>query len=231
VTRLDPAPTGRDANRHATGGRSARPIRVCLVNDYEIVLQGLHSMLRPFSDRIEVVEHQVGGTPDVRADLALFDTFAGRRDAIDRAARMAAEDVVEYVVLYTWDAAGPLLELAASVGVSAVIQKSVTSERLVDLLERVASGERLGLEHAVRGVRRARSPELSEREQEVLALLGHGFTNRQIADQLFLSVDTVKTYTRRVYTKLGVNNRTRAALQAAELGLVPNQHATWVNPP
>ena len=69
---------------HQTISR-VRPITVALVNDYEIILRGLHSMLTPFADRIQVVEHETSGTPDNHADVALFDTFASRRDALDRA--------------------------------------------------------------------------------------------------------------------------------------------------
>ena len=83
------------SDSRANGGQPTtnrvRPITVALVNDYEIILRGLHSMLTPFSDRIEVVEHETSGTPDKPADVALFDTFASRRDALDRAREMIAE--------------------------------------------------------------------------------------------------------------------------------------------
>ena len=69
-----------------------RPIRVTLVNDYEIIVQGLRRMLEPFSDRIEIVETQVGGVPDLPTDIALFDTFAGRRYALQRVRLMAHVD-------------------------------------------------------------------------------------------------------------------------------------------
>lgn len=211
--------------RTASQGRSQgaealeRPIRVSLVNDYEIILQGLHAMLAPFRNRIVVVEHEVGGTPDVPADVALFDTFAGRRDALDRAAKMVAEGVVNHVVMYTWDAAPQFVEIARTNGVSAVILKSVTGGTLVEQIEQVVGGERLGFDHNARMNRRGPGEALSLREQEVLALLALGYSNPEIAEELFLSVDTVKTYVRRVFAKLGVNNRTTAALLAAKYDL------------
>lgn len=204
-----------------SGLNAPSPIRVSLVNDYEVILRGLHSMLSPFSDRITVVEHQIGGTPDERAHIALFDTFAGRRDALDRARQMTEDGLVDHIVLYTWDAAPRFLDIAKSIGVSAVILKSVSGELLVEQLERVVAGERLGWSDSSRSVGRGSGEALSMREQEVLALLALGFSNPEIAQELFLSVDTVKTYVRRVFAKLGVNNRTNAALLAAKYDLPP----------
>jgi DNA-binding NarL/FixJ family response regulator len=206
------------------GGRVSRPIRVSLVNDFEIVVRGLDTMLRPFKDRIVIVEREVGGTPDEHADIALFDTFAGRREALDRAGLMLRQGLVDHVVLYTWDAGAPFLEAAYEIGVSAVISKSVASCDLVDAMTRVVAGERLGLEHVVRRGRLGMSSmQLSEREREVLALLAQGLSNREIAHELYLSLDTIKTHVRRVFSKIGVTNRTQAALHAVEHALVPRR--------
>jgi len=216
---------GNDGRQH---GNVVRPITVALVNDYEIILRGLHSMLSPFSDRIEVVEHDTGGTPDKHADVALFDTFASRRDALERARQMIAERKVRHVVLYTFDAAEEFLTIARDIGVSGVVLKSATGDVLATALERVVAGERVGLDDVVRATRSRTSKDLSPREQEVLALLALGRTNAEIGEQLFLSVDTVKTYVRRVFAKLGVNNRTQAAMHAAERSLTPRNGA-WIS--
>jgi LuxR family maltose regulon positive regulatory protein len=66
---------------------------------------------------------------------------------------------------------------------------------------------------------------LSERELEVLQRLADGLTNREIADRLYLSLNTVKVHTRNIYGKLGVNNRTQAVTRAGELGLLDKQNA------
>jgi DNA-binding NarL/FixJ family response regulator len=198
---------------HTSDGR----IRVALVNDYELVLRGLHAMLQPFGDRVVVIEHEVGGSPDSRADVALFDTFAARRDALARAKTMLDEGTVDHVVLYTWDAPEEFLQQAEAIGVDAVITKSTSAAELVRSLERVVAGERVGLETVVKGERsRHNGAELTVREQEVLALLALGLSNAEIAHELFLSVDTIKTHVRRVFTKLGVNNRTQAAMRAVD---------------
>jgi DNA-binding NarL/FixJ family response regulator len=197
------------------------PITVALVNDYEIIVQGLAAMLAPFSDRVRVIDMKVGTEPDNRADVALFDTFAGRRHAIERARDMVRDGYVDHVLMYTWDAAPEFLALALDAGVSGVALKSQEGAALVDVIERVAKGERIGLDNVHRG-RHARAPEsLSTREQEVLALIALGMSNVEIGRELFLSVDTVKTYVRRLYGKLGVKNRAQAALQAAGHNVMP----------
>jgi DNA-binding NarL/FixJ family response regulator len=218
ATSLDP---GTTEQRPTTSESPKRPISVVLVNDYEIILQGLAAMLAPFSDRVEVVEMVVGTEPHRIADVALFDTFAGRRLAIERASEMVQHHRVSHVVLYTWDAAAEFLTLADRAGVSGVVLKSATGEVLVDVIERVVLGERIGLGNLHRG-RQSRSQKgLSAREEEVLALIALGKSNGEIGEELFLSVDTVKTYVRRLYAKLGVKNRAQAALCAAAYNVLP----------
>jgi DNA-binding NarL/FixJ family response regulator len=199
---------------------ATKPISVVLVNDYEIIVEGLAAMLAPFAERVRVVEMEVGGQPRQPADVALFDTFAGRRHAIARAREMALAGTVEHVVLYTWDASAEFLALADSAGVSGVVLKSQTGATVVEAIERVVRGERVGLGTTQRG-RQARDKVLSAREQEVLALIALGMTNVEIGTELFLSVDTVKTYVRRLYAKLGVKNRAQAALRAAGHHVLP----------
>ncbi len=193
-----------------------RPIRVTLVNDYEIIVQGLRRMLEPFSDRIEIVETQVGGVPDLPTDIALFDTFAGRRYALQRVRLMARDRSIGKVVLYTWDAPPAFRDDILRHEIDGVILKAVTGEALVESLERIHAGESLGLDGFSES---PVSAALSEREQEVLALIALGMSNRQIAHELYLSVDTIKTHVRSVFGKLGVANRTQAALAAGDVGV------------
>lgn len=214
----------RTASASATSAEtSGRALTVTLVNDYEIILRGLHSMLEPFADRIRVVGHEIGGTPQQRADIALFDTFAGRRDALSRASTMIKEGHVDHVVLYTWDASEAFLDAARAADVSAVLLKSLGGEELADALVRIGGGETVDVDEMHNGGAGPGHEVLSAREREVLAMLALGYRNREIAHELFLSVDTVKTYVRRVFQKLGVNNRTQAALKAREFDLAPPQ--------
>ncbi len=194
------------------------PIKIALVNDYQIIVEGLRVMLEPFADRIRVVETITGDTPDGSCDIALFDTFAGRRHALGRVREMLANRDIGKVVLYTWDAPAAFLDDATAVHVDGVILKSDTGVRLVEALERVHRGEPVGIDEATND---DALTVLSEREREVLALLAQGASNREIASELYLSIDTVKTHVRHLFTKLEVTNRTRAALEAERFGVAP----------
>lgn len=213
-------PNGVQTNTSTS--RRPGPVKVALVNDYELIIRGLLAMLAPFSDRVTIVETQVGGEPQRIADVALFDTFAGRRHAIERAYEMVRDGNVQHVVLYTWDAPAEFLTLADAAGVSGVVLKSTTGAALVDIIERVVNGERIGLGNLHRGRQAEDRQGLSTREEEVLALLALGLSNAEIGRELFLSIDTIKTYVRRLYAKLGVKNRAQAALRAGEHHVLPS---------
>ncbi|MGD9796107.1 MAG: DNA-binding response regulator [Acidimicrobiia bacterium] len=192
------------------------PVRVALVNDYEIVVRGLEAMLTPFSSRIQVVEMDVGGIPSTPVQVALFDTFPGRLEALHRVRRMCAEAKIEHVVLYTWDARSEFVLMAREMGVDAVVLKAAPAATLVEVIEQVARGEPVPWIEGVSTPRPHRTGEqLSEREREVAALIARGLSNREIAAELFLSTDTVKTYVKRLFRKLGVNNRALAAVEAS----------------
>lgn len=192
------------------------PIRLTIVNDDEVVVRGLSEMLAPHADRVTVIETEAGGLPDLPADVVLFDTFAGRRRSLSRIDDLAADRSLSKVVLYTWDLPKDFARDIDLRKVDGVIMKSATGAELVDAIERVHRGESVGVipEHC-----QDLGATLTEREREVLALLARGATNREIADELYLSYDTIKTHVRKVFTKLGVANRTQAAPVASDYGL------------
>ncbi|MEO6651702.1 MAG: response regulator transcription factor [Ilumatobacteraceae bacterium] len=201
---------------------------LCLVvDDHDIIVHGLRSMLAPHCDDVTV--RSLGEQRGVHADtvgpqdpsgafVVLTDPF-GSSSAIDELTDGLRDDA-DRVVFFTFDtsAAARLCSLGRA---DAVIAKSWSSEEILTELERVVSQDRVaGWQGGVAG-RDGELTSLSDREREVLELLARGFTNRQIADVMFLSIDTIKTYLRRVYSKLGVENRTQAAIWA--IGATPNQ--------
>ena len=192
------------------------PIRISIVNDYEVIVQGLAAMLQAFGDRVCVVDVEAGGLPDRPADIALFDTFAGRKRSLERIDDLADDLDIGKVVIYTWDLPRDFVHAIDMASVDGVIMKSATGGELVELLERIHRGESVGVDLTDPD---EAGPTLTEREREVLALLAQGATNRQIADELYLSSDTIKTHVRKVFTKLGVTNRTQAAIAARDHGL------------
>jgi DNA-binding NarL/FixJ family response regulator len=212
------APNGSGGHHDAVGNRV---VTVGIMNDYEVVVRGVAAMLAPYEHRVQVVELDVGGQPSVPTDVALFDTFAGRRHTLSRAADMVRQGAARHVVLYTWDAAPAFVRAAQDIGVSGVILKTRSADMLVDGIERVVAGERVGFETDASGRPASRVVDLSDRESEVLALIAKGLTNAQIADELYLSIETVKTYVKRLYAKLDVHNRAQAAVAASSHQLMP----------
>jgi two-component system, NarL family, response regulator LiaR len=196
---------------------SSRPVRVAVVNDYEVVVAGLTAMLAPYSDRVVVIEAVAGQDPTSTPDVILIDTFAGRRSSLDLVRRLAEQSEVARIVIYTWDLPEEFERELHGAPVDAVILKTVSGSDLVTAIECVHRGEPV----LPSSVDVTPSLPLSEREREVLALLGQGFSNREIADELYLSVNTVKTHVGNVFAKLDVANRTQAARVAIEHGLVP----------
>lgn len=205
-------------HRHVTDVE--RPIRVTLVNDYEIVVRGLQRMLEPYGDVVQVVETEVGGVPDLPTDIALFDTFAGRRHAVSRISEMTANADIDKVVVYTWDLPSGFFDDVEAQDVDGIIMKTDSGPQLVDALIRIHRGERVRPD---RSADQGGLGALTEREREVLALLAQGLSNPQIAAELYLSPDTVKTHVRKLFAKLGVGNRTQAALIANDHGLTVRQ--------
>jgi DNA-binding NarL/FixJ family response regulator len=203
------------------------PVRVALVNDYELVVWGLAKMLEPFGDRVKIVELNVDTTPDHDVDIALIDAFGAEHGGLEMAEQTLAQGNASRVAIYTWHADPPLVEQALELGVSGYLSKSISGGELVQALERIADGEQVVTNPFPRRVPSTAWPnlpatsDLTEREAEILALLSAGLTNSQIGDRLYVSTNTVKTYLKRVYRKLQVTNRAQAAIRAAELGLRP----------
>lgn len=208
---------------------AVRPLRVAVVNDYAVVVAGIVQMLQAHG--LEVVELDVGGARvGGAADVVLCDTFAQPAGVtlahLGRLDRTSARWIV-----FTWSTDPGLVASAMEAGAAGFVAKSVTASELVEAIERVHRGERLVLVHdqvdGVDGHTHAhgrwpgREVGLSPREAEVLALICRGLSNAEIAEQLFLGVNTIKTYIRAAYRKIDVDRRSQAVIWGFEHGLDP----------
>ncbi|CAN5252491.1 response regulator transcription factor [soil metagenome] len=196
---------------------SNMPIRLAIVNDYELVVSGLAAVLAPFSDRITVVEvdSQLPVISDV--DILLYDTFGqAQGDALDIDSLM--DGPTARVVVFSWNTDETLVEQAFTAGADAYVAKSVTAEQLVQALTRVHQGEHLvhvapdGPEEAADRFGRWPGDRfgLSPREAEVLALVCQGLSNEEITQRAFIGINTVKTHIRTLYRKIDVTSRSQA---------------------
>ena len=217
----------------------ARPIRVLLVDDQDLVRYGLRLVLEAQPD-IEVVAEASDGADALRAarghapDVVLMDVRMPGMDGIEATRQLTvARPKTRVLVLTTYDldefafgalqagAAGFLLkntrpdELVGAVR-SVVTGDAVVSPRVTAKLIEVAvphlSGRGVEAEEAL--------AVLSEREREVFVLVGRGFTNTEIAQALQVSESTVKAHFGRILTKMDLPNRVQAVIRAYELGVV-----------
>lgn len=204
------------------------PIRLAIVNDYEVVVRGLASMLRSYSDRIEVVEVDVNAHPASQVDIALFDTFAQSYRDRERIARLVRDPRIGKVVVYTWTADDPGVYQTRVPGISAYVSKRLTAAELVETLERIHAGEPVRLRDTghgalVGGDWPGREEGLTARESEVLSLITQGYSNNDIVETTMLSINSIKSYIRSSYRKMGVVSRTNAVLWGLEHGFAPDR--------
>ena len=203
-------------------------IRLAIVNDYEVVVHGLASMLRSYSDRVEVVEGDANTHPRSEVDIALYDTFAQSFNDRERIARLVSDPRIAKVVVYTWSADDPAVNQARVPGIAAYVSKRLAAGDLVTALERIHAGETVRLQDSGRGPLvggdwPGREEGLTARESEVLSLITQGYSNNDIVDTTMLSINSIKSYIRSAYRKIGVTSRSRAILWGIDHGFQPDR--------
>jgi NarL family two-component system response regulator LiaR len=175
-------------------------IRVALVNDYEIVLEGLRALLRPYAPGIRVVELDVRSTPESAVDVTLFDTYGETTAPLDRIRDLASDNANGAVVVFSFSEDIAVANGVVRAGARGFISKAIPAPEIVDGIRAAARGERVTLvkrsQHAAMAAELGwpgRDMRLTERESELLALLPTGMTNRELGAHLFLSENTIKT--------------------------------------
>jgi two-component system, NarL family, response regulator LiaR len=198
------------------------PVRVALVDDHMIVVRGLAAMLADYPERVHVVELDSLRDPPRDVDVVLKDAFGMIDDLEDFVASSSAP-----VVVFAFATDRGAVEAALELGAAGYVYKGVSAERLVTALERVCSGERVieldADEHepAAEGDWPGRNGGLTEREAEILTLICRGMSNQQIAQTLYLSINSVKTYIRTAYRKIGAESRSQAVIWGLRHGFAP----------
>jgi DNA-binding NarL/FixJ family response regulator len=200
-------------------------VRVALMNDYEVVVSGLHHMLKPYEGRIHVVELVSQLLVQSEVDVLLYDAFS--RERVVGPVEQVITETDAKVIIYTWHLEPEFVDEALAKGAWGCVSKSLVAEDLVAAIEQVHAGETVV--SADPGPDAAITPEawpgknqgLSPRESEVVALIAQGLTNDEIAERAYITINTVKTFIRSAYRKMGVVRRTQAVLWATEHGIVP----------
>jgi two-component system response regulator DevR len=210
---------------------SKSPIRVFLMDDHEIVRQGLRALLESQPD-FEVVGEAATAAeglariPPLQPDVAVLDVRLPDGDGVQvcREVRAAAPEIK--CLMLTSFADDEALFEAIMAGASGYVLKQIKGTDIVNAIRRVAAGESLLDPDATKRVldRIRNPPEEDERlaaltpqERRILELITDGLTNRQIAEEMFLAEKTVKNYVSNLLAKLGMERRTQAAVFGARM--------------
>lgn len=205
------------------------PLTVAVINDCQLVVDGVASMLRPYDDRVRVVELDCRMPVAASVDVALYDAFAMQirpeqlRPHLDNP-RIGA------LAVYSWTLVDEEVRRALALGVRGVLAKHLDAERLVSAIEAIHRGETVVSQpepaspgadaeeqgHPLPGY------ELTAREAEVIALIARGWSNAEISTQLYITANTLKSYIRTAYRKMGVERRSQAVAWALDHGLRPS---------
>ncbi|MER5260250.1 MULTISPECIES: response regulator transcription factor [unclassified Streptomyces] len=219
---------------------SDRRIRVLLADDQTVVRAGFRALL-DLTDDLAVVGEAADGiaavelTRTTRPDVVLMDIRMPRADGLEATRRIVADrtlDAVRVLVLTTFEADEYVFEALRS-GAAGFLLKDIEPDDLRTAIRTVAAGQSLLSPGVTRRVieefARLKAPEaealrlldpLTDREREVLALVGRGLANDEIGARLLMSPLTAKTHVSRAMTKLGARDRAQLVVLAYETGLV-----------
>jgi DNA-binding NarL/FixJ family response regulator len=206
-------------------------VRVFLLDDHELVRRGIRELLWAHEDMTVVgeastAEEALARIPSVHPNVAVLDVRLPDGDGIEVCREIRSRHPEIACLMLTSFADDEALFSAIMAGAAGYILKQIRGVELVDAIRRVAGGASL-LDPAVtqRVLERLRAkPEedealegLTGQERRILDLIAEGYTNRQIADTIFLAEKTVKNYVSSLLSKLGMERRSEAAAFAARL--------------
>lgn len=210
---------------------TATPLQITLVDDSDLAAAGLTTILEPYADRVVVVDNREAIAHPDRVDVVLYEPLGQTSMARSLLRDLQRGSEAEHAV-FSWAAPGEL----PTESTTAYLSKSLTAAQLVVSVEQLAEGR---FENAAGDATGEPSPPqhgsaappeppparpgeeagLTPRECEIVGLIVAGMSNREIGEALTLSINSVKTYIRSAYRKMGVERRTQAVLWGLAQGM------------
>ena len=207
--------------------RSGSTLRVILADDHEIFRHGLRTVLEAAGSVRIVAECgdgdcALGAYRELRPDVLLLDLRMPRLDGLEVARRVLEVDRQARILIMTTYGTDQDIGYALRAGAKGYLLKDAAPEVVMRAIVRVAEGGMfLAPDIAAQYVQLTTRPELSQREVQILRMIGLGQPNKQIARELSVETTTVKGHVSSVFDKLGVRNRTEALAEATRRGIVP----------
>lgn len=212
------------------------PLKVIVADDHRLFRQGLVSLMKTRQDLVEVIGEASSGREAVslahrlRPDVVLMDILMPDGDGLSAAQSIRRELPQISIVMLTSSELEEHLFEAVRLGAAGYLLKDLDAGELFDLLDGVSRGEaaltRAMAARLLKGmsdrstIYAAGQETLSEREVEVLRLVAQGYSNPQIAEELYISINTVKSHIKNILTKLNLDNRTQVATFAVQHGFM-----------
>lgn len=212
------------------------PLSVVVADDHSLFRQGLVGLMKTRPDLVTVIGQAATGheavemATELRPDLVLMDISMPGGSGLQATAVIRETLSDTAVVMLTASEEDEHLQEAVRLGAAGYLLKSLESDELFDLIAGVARGEaaitRTMAARLLKGLAAGHEEPvhiddlLTEREIEVLRLVAQGVSNPDIAQELFITVNTVKTHLRNILEKLQLENRTQAATYAVQKGLI-----------
>ena len=208
-------------------------IKLLIADDHEVVRTGLKSLLA--GTDIKIVAEAAGGEAAVRLalkhnpDVVLLDVRMPDGDGLNALGRIKLDRPNMPVVMFSTYDNPTYVARAVALGANGYVLKGMSKDKLVQAIKTAAAGENAWTREELRRVtgalatpRLANDVEvpLTQRESEVLRQLAFGLTNKEIAQSLHISYETVKEHVQHILRKIGVSDRTQAAVWAVRKGLV-----------
>ena len=209
------------------------PIRLLIADDHEVVRAGIKSLVSG-SDITVIAEASTGEaavrlTLKHKPDVVMLDVRMPDGDGLNALGRIKLDLPDQPIVMFSTYDNPTYIARAVALGASGYVLKGATREKLVDVIHVAATGESAWTREELRRVTGAlATPRLSadvevpltQRESEVLRQLAYGLTNKEIAQALHISYETVKEHVQHILRKVGVSDRTQAAVWAVRKNLV-----------